>query len=90
MLKELRSKFYAPWKEKQWNTSHVAHDNPPEVQLQASVMRGFADEQAVPTFFKRDESINWSQKWGKFCAAIHAYIISFTLTFIKDGSIISP
>lgn len=75
-MKELRSKLYAPWKQKQWNTPKVAHDNPSEVQSQASVMPGFADEQAMQAFFKSDEIKKLSERLGVFCSAIHAYEIS--------------
>lgn len=89
MFKELRSKLYAPWKQKQWNTPNVAHDNPSDVQFQASVMLGFADEQAMQTFFKSDEVKKLSERLGMFCSAIHAYQISEAITFVKDGKIIS-
>lgn len=85
MSKELRSKLYAPWKQKQWNTPNVLHDNPSEVQFQASVMLGFADEKAMLDFFKSDELKKLSDKLAVFCSAIHAYQISETITFVKDG-----
>lgn len=89
MLKELRSKFYAPWKQKQWNTPNVAHDNAKEVQFQASVMLGFTDEQAMLNYFKGDELKKLSDRLRMFCSAIHAYQISEAITFVKEGKIIS-
>lgn len=35
MLKELRNETYNPWKQKQWNTPNVEHDNDKSVQFQA-------------------------------------------------------
>ena len=89
ILKELRSKFYAPWKQKQWDTPNVAHDNPSELQFQASVMPGVIDEQAMLNFFKSDGLKKLSERLGMFCSAIHAYQVSETITFVKDGKIVS-
>lgn len=89
ILKELRSKFHEHWKQKQWNTPNVAHDNPSKFQFQASMMLGFNDEQAMQTFFQSDEIDRLSERLRLFCSAIHAYRISSTLTFVKNGKIVS-
>jgi len=85
VLKELRSKAYNPWKQKQWNTPNVAHDNDKSVQFQASVMLGFADKSEMEKFFKSDEVKTLSERIAIFCSAVHAYDIFETITFVKDG-----
>jgi len=89
VLQELRSKIYMPWKQKQWNTPNVAHDNPKEVQFQASLMLGFTDKNAMEEFFKGEDVKNLSDRLSVFCSAIHAYEIYETLTFVKDGKELS-
>jgi len=86
MLKELRNKAYNPWKQKQWNTPNVAHDNAPEVQFQASLMLGFSNDNAMKSFFSSDELKKLSTRLLIFCSAIHAYEIAETLTFVKNGT----
>ncbi len=89
VLKELRSKSYNPWKQKQWDTPNVLHDNAEEVQFQASLMLGFADKTAMEIFFKSDEIKQISDRLSLFCSAIHAYEIDETLTFVKNGKKLS-
>lgn len=89
VLKELRSKLYMPWKQKQWNTPNVAHDNPEEVQFQASLILGFTDKKTMEEFFKGEDVKKLSGRLSLFSSAIHAYEISETLTFVKDGKELS-
>lgn len=88
VLKELRNKSYNNWKEKQWDTPNVAHDNPTDVQFQASLMLGFSDKTTMTTFFKSEELKKLSERIALFCSAVHAYEISETLTYVKDGKIL--
>jgi hypothetical protein len=88
LLKELRSKVYNPWKQKQWNTPNVMHDNPKEVQFQASLMLGFADKKSMDNFFNSENIKKLAERIAIFCSAVHAYEISETLTFVKDGEIL--
>jgi len=85
ILQELRSKAYNPWKQKQWNTPNVAHDNDPGVQFQASVILGFADQIAMEKFFENDAIQKLSERIAVYCSAAHAYEISETITFVEDG-----
>jgi len=85
VLQELRSKAYNPWKQKQWNTPNVAHDNAKEVQFQASLMLGFTDKKSMEEFFNSEAVKKLSDRISVFCSAVHAYEISETLTFVKDG-----
>lgn len=84
-LQELRSKAYNPCKQKQWNTSNVEHDNVKNVQFQASVMLGFVNKSEMDKFFKSEEVKNLSERIAIFCSAVHAYEISETITFLKEG-----
>lgn len=90
VLKELRSKTYNPWKESQWNTPNVLHDNAKEVQFQASLILGFTGKNAMEQFFKSEAVTKLSDRISVFCSAVHAYEISETLTFVKEGKIYNP
>jgi hypothetical protein len=85
VLKELRSKTYNTWKQKQWNTPNVAHDNDKSVQFQASLMLGFTDKSEMEKFFNSDEVKKLSERIAFFCSAVHAYENFETITFVKDG-----
>jgi hypothetical protein len=89
VLKELRNKVYMPWKQKQWNTPNVAHDNAKEVQFQASLMFGFTDKNEMEKFFKSEVVKNLSDRISIFCSAVHAYEIAETLTYVKNGEELS-
>lgn len=82
-LKELRSKAYLPWKQKQWDTPNVLHDNPEEVQFQASLIFGFSDKKAMDEFFTSAELKGLADRIAVFCSALHAYEVEKTLTFVK-------
>ncbi len=86
VLKELRSKAYNPWKQKQWDTPNVAHDNDKNVQFQASVMLGFTDKSEMEKFFNSQDIKALSERISTFCSAVHAYEIFETITFVKDGN----
>lgn len=85
VLKELRSKVYNPWNQKQWDTPNVAHDNPTDVQFQASLILGFENEVSMQRFFGSEALKDLSKRLAIFCSAIHAYEVAETLTFVKDG-----
>ena len=84
-LKELRNKVYNPWKQKQWNTPNVEHDNDKTVQFQASLILGFTDKTEMENFFKSEAVKKLSERISIFCSAVHAYEIAETITFVKDG-----
>lgn len=85
MLKELRSKVYNPWKQKQWNTPNVLHDNDKADQFQASLMLGFANKSEMEKFFNSQEIKKLSDKIATFCSAVNAYEVFETITFVKEG-----
>ncbi|SIS86415.1 strictosidine synthase [Chryseobacterium gambrini] len=85
VLSELRSKVYNEWKQKQWNTPNVQHDNSEEVQFQASITLGFTDKSTMDKFFKSNELKKISKRLSLFCSAIHAYEVKETLIFVEDG-----
>ena len=84
-LKELRNKAYNPWKQKQWNTPNVEHDNDKTVQFQASLMLGFSNNAEMEKFFNSEEIKKLSERISTYCLAVHAYEIAETITFVKDG-----
>lgn len=85
MLKELRNKVYNPWKQKQWNTPNVEHDNDVTNQFQASLILGFSDKNGMDKFFISEEIKKLSERISKFCSAVHAYEIAETITFVNNG-----
>lgn len=85
MLKELRNKSYNPWKQKQWNTPNVAHDNDKADQFQASIMLGFANKSEMGNFFKSETIKRLSDRIATYCSAVDAYDTFETITFVKDG-----
>lgn len=85
VLNELRYKTYNPWKQKQWNTPNVEHDNDKSVQFQASLILGFANKNEMEKFFNSDVIKNLSSKIATYCSAVNAYDIAETITFVKNG-----
>jgi hypothetical protein len=85
LLKELRNKVYNPWKQKQWNTPNVLHDNKKEDQFQASLILGFSNKREMENFFKSTEVKNLSERISLYCSAVHAYDIAETICFVKNG-----
>lgn len=89
VLKELRPKVYNPWKQKQWDTPNVLHDNSKEQQFKASLMLGFSDKKSMEDFYNSDTIKKLSDRISLFCDAVHAYDIHETLTYIKEGVLLS-
>lgn len=89
VLKELRNKVYNPWKQEQWNTPNVQHDNDKSVEFQASIMLGFANKSEMDNFFNSQEIKNLSERIATYCSAVHAYDIAETITFVKKGKKVS-
>lgn len=85
MLKELRNKVYNPWKQKQWDTPNVEHDNDKNDQFQASLILGFANKNEMEKFFNSEAVKNLSGRIATYCAAVDAYEIHETITFVQDG-----
>jgi hypothetical protein len=85
LLSELRSKAYNPWKQKQWDTPNVEHDNDSSVQFQASLILGFTNNEEMLKFFKGEEIDKLSERIALFCSAVHAYSIQETITFVEEG-----
>ncbi len=84
-LKELRNKTYNPWKQKQWNTPNVEHDNDKTVQFQASLMLGFSNKAEMGIFFNSQEIKKLLERISIFCSAVHAYEITEIITFVQGG-----
>jgi hypothetical protein len=88
VLKELRTQTFLPWNEKTWDTPDVAHDNPDDQRFHASLILGFADSAARTAFFDGTDIERLSQTLAPVASAIHAYDVSATLTYVKDGEIL--
>ncbi|CAM3483517.1 hypothetical protein OCAE111667_12055 [Occultella aeris] len=87
LLKELRTQVFLPWNEKTWDTPNVAHDNPEEQHLHASVILGFADE-AARDAFHTEHAGQLTTPLTAHVSAIHAYDVEGALTYVKDGEIL--
>lgn len=85
MLKELRNKVYNPWKQKQWDTPNVLHDNGMADQFQASLILGFSYKNEMEKFFTSEEIKKLSERISMYCSAVHAYDIFETIIFVKEG-----
>ncbi|WP_458114125.1 strictosidine synthase [Arthrobacter sp. R1-13] len=88
MLSELRTQVFMPWNQKLWDSPDVAHDNPTDQRLHASLTLGFADASARAAFFDSDDVKKLSGPLSAFASAVHAYDLSDALTFVKDGRIL--
>jgi hypothetical protein len=88
VLKELRTQTFLRWNEKLWDTPNVAHDNPRDQQLHASVILGFADTAARDSFFTGTTAKSLSNLLTPFASAIHAYDVTAALTYVKNGDIL--
>ena len=88
MMTELRTQMFMPWNKKLWDTPDVAHDNPTDQRLHASLILGFADAPARAAFFESEEITTPSDRLSKFTSAVHAYEVSEALTYVKEGKIL--
>jgi hypothetical protein len=88
VLTELRTQAFLPWNEKLWDTPNVAHDNPTDQRFHASLILGFTDASARAAFFGSAEVTTVSDSLSDFASAAHAYEVSDTLTYVKDGKVL--
>ncbi|MEU0268877.1 hypothetical protein [Nocardioides sp. NPDC006303] len=88
ILKELRTQVFLPWSEKLWDTPNVAHDNPGDQHLHASVILGFADDVARDAFFTGTQVGDLTDLMVPYISAIHAYDVAATLTYVKNGEVL--
>ena len=88
MLKELRTQVFMPWNRRLWNTPNVAHDNPTNQRIHASMILGFTDADALRACFAGDTVTKVSTLLPAFVSAIHAYEVSETLTYVQNGRIL--
>ena len=86
-LKELRTQVFLPWNERTWDTPGVAHDNPKGDRLHASVILGFADH-AARADFHDSVAPTLAPLVAPHLAALHAYDVDSTLTFVHDERVL--
>lgn len=87
-LRELRTQTFLRWSQKLWNTPNVAHDNPTEHHLHASLILGFTDAQARAAFFESPEAESLSAALIPVTSAVHAYDVSATITYVENGRVL--
>lgn len=87
-LRELRTQVFLPWNEKTWDTPNVAHDNPSDQHLHASVILGFADDAARDAFYA-EHAAHLTQLLAPHVSAIHAYDATAALTYVKNGEVLA-
>lgn len=81
---EVRSQVYLPWNKATWDTPNVAHDNPKEEHLHASIIIGFANETVRQEFYG-NLARQLNTELVSYASALHAYHIDQTLSFVLDG-----
>lgn len=81
---ELRTQVYMPWHKKSWDTPKVAHDNPKEEQLHASIIIGFDSDVSRKEFYQ-NITPELNRKLVSQVSAIYAYHMSETITFVEDS-----
>ena len=87
-LQELRTQVFMPWIQRLWDTPNVAHDNPTDQRLHASLILGFADTNALRALFGSGEIATLSGKLPEFVSAVHAYEVTEALTYVKDSKVL--
>jgi hypothetical protein len=87
-LRELRTQVFMPWIERLWDTPNVAHDNPSDQRFHASLVLGFADADAMAACFGSEAVATLSGRLPAFASAVHAYEVTETLTYVKDGQVL--
>jgi hypothetical protein len=87
-LKELRTQTFLPWNGKLWDSPDVAHDNPHDQRFHASVILGFTDTAAREAFFANGVIKQLSNQLTPLASAIHAYDVTATLTYVKNGAVL--
>jgi hypothetical protein len=88
VLRELRTQTFLPWNKRTWNTPDVAHDNPADQRLHASLVLGFADPAARTAFFEGEDVQALSPMIARVATAIHAYDVFAALTYVEDGKVL--
>ena len=88
ILRELRTQAFMPWNRRLWDTPNVAHDNPQDQHLHASLILGFDDETSRGPFFTGAQIDSLSKILIPVVAAVHAYDVAVTLTYVRTGEIL--
>lgn len=86
-LTELRTQVFLPWSEKTWDTPNVAHDNPADQHLHASLILGFVDDAARDAFYA-EHAPQLGDLLAPHVSAIHAYDVVEALTYVRDSRIL--
>lgn len=90
MVSELRTQTFLPWHEKTWDTPNVAHDNPADQRYHASLILGFDSPGSRSAFFEGVDIPHLTSILAPLVAAIHAYDVATTLTYVSAGKRLDP
>ena len=83
-ITEYRTQTYLPWHKITWNTPNVAHDNPKEEHLHASIIVGFENKEAREKFYK-ETAVEINDNIKDLASGIFAYKIEKTIPFVKNN-----
>jgi sugar lactone lactonase YvrE len=89
-LRELHIQVFMPWKQKQWDSPGVAHDNPPELEFHAALFLGFANDEERDAFFRSENIENAADEVAQNCSAVHAYHVEKTHIYVHQGRVTLP
>lgn len=87
-LTELRTQSFLPWSKKLWDTPNVAHDNPRDQRLHASIILGFPSDEEREAFFSQENTARLNPLLTPVASAIHAYDVESTKTYVRDGMVL--
>lgn len=85
-LRTRRGESVLAWNEKTWDTPNVAHDNPADQHLHASVILGFADDTPRDGLYA-DQASELTALLAPHLSAIHAYDAADALTYVRNSEI---
>ena len=70
-----------------WNTPNVAHDNPKEEHLHASIIVGFENKEVREKFYK-ETAVEINDKIKDLASGIFAYKIEKTIPFVENNKML--
>jgi len=82
---ELRTQVFLPWIKQLWNSPGVAHDNPKDKRFHAIMVAGAADRETLEKALISPAVMATKEAQSRHCGAIHAYSISNTYVYLRDG-----
>ena len=87
---EVRTQPFAAFKAWMWNTPGVAHDYPDEDQFHGCLIIGAGDQETLEQILDGAELARHAATVARVCAAVHAYPVTATYTYTRDGRPLLP